>query len=99
MTRKSAHKGSNEEGSEELINDDQQAGLEKNLAVMALDNLPRSDGVPPSLAVGPSRPPKRPRSPEISKKKQIDIASARQLCIDGKIYELIDISNDEVPFS
>lgn len=79
---------------------------------MALDNLPHSEGVPPplavrpsegvppSLAVGPSQPRKlkRPRSPEISAKNQVDIASARQLCIDGKIYELIDISNDEVPF-
>jgi hypothetical protein len=65
---------------------------------MALDNLPPSEGVPPSLAVVRIRPPKRPHSPEISRKKTIDIASARQLCIDGKIYELIDISNDEVPF-
>ena len=65
---------------------------------MALDNLPRSQGVPPSIHVGPSRAPKRQRSPENSTKNQIDIASTRQLCVDGKIYELIDISNEEVPF-
>jgi hypothetical protein len=68
-----------------------EGALEKNLADMALTNSPNS-------ALVQTRGTKRRSSPEISTEKSIDIAFARQLCIDGKIYELIDISNVEVSF-
>jgi hypothetical protein len=49
-----------------------------------------------SLVTRPSRPLKRAHSPGSSARNMTDLSSARQLCMDGKMYELIDLSNDEV---
>lgn len=86
----------------EQNNDNQAASLAENLA-NAYNNLDNQRGealsksVHTSLAIGPSRRPKRALSPGSSAKNPIDLTSARQICIHGKFYELIDISNDEVP--
>jgi hypothetical protein len=43
------------------------------------------------------QPSKRPHSPDTSSSK-IDLGSVRQLCVGGKMYELIDLTEDEVRF-
>jgi hypothetical protein len=50
-----------------------------------------------TIVVPPRRPLKRPLSPERSS-TMIDLSSVRHLCIDGKIYEVIDLMDDEVRF-
>lgn len=50
-----------------------------------------------SPSIRPSRPSKRAPSPG-SLPDAIDLSSARQLCMGGKMYELIDLTNDEVWF-
>lgn len=76
------------------------ASLEEDL-VMALNSLNTStnnSSAPPPLVTLPSKDLKRGLSPESSVENPTNPTSARQICIDGTMYELIDLTNDEVRF-
>jgi hypothetical protein len=61
-----------------------------------------TDEVHPSVCGGPApalqvtRPAKRRCSPGSSVRYPIDLTSERQICINGKMCELIDLSEDKV---
>jgi hypothetical protein len=60
-----------------------------------------ADEIPPDVGGGPAPPPqvaqplKRGRSPGSSVRNPIDLTSGRQICVDGKMCELIDLSQDK----
>jgi hypothetical protein len=60
-----------------------------------------TDEVPPDVSGGQAPPPqlgqplKRGRSPGGSVNNPIDLTSERQICVNGKMCELIDLSQDK----
>lgn len=85
LTGRSAH-------TEDTMDVDQ---VEPRLPVMDVDDphvSSSADSPPPSV----TRRLKRTRSPGGSPRNPIDLTSAHQVCVDGKMYEIIDLSQDEV---
>lgn len=72
------------------------AEVEQVQTVMVIDEAHPNvhGGHTPVLQV--TRPTKRRCSPGSSVRNPIDLASERQICINGKMCELIDLSGDKV---
>jgi hypothetical protein len=72
------------------------AEVEQAQTVMVVDEAHPNVRSGHTLVLQITRPTKRRRSPSSSARNPIDLASEHQICINGKMCELIDLSEDKV---